>query len=77
MSGRCSAGQKVESIASQSACDDHKFEIYFLSKVLACLIIRIALAETFTKNCGVLILDEPTTYLDRDNIQSLGFALSE
>lgn len=34
-------------------------------RVLACLIIRMALAETFSSNCGVLALDEPTTNLDR------------
>lgn len=46
-------------------------------KVLASLIIRLALAETFCLNCGVLALDEPTTNLDRENIESLAFALVE
>ena len=32
-------------------------------KVLASLIIRLALAETFSANCGVIALDEPTTNL--------------
>ena len=32
-----------------------------LSQVLASLIIRLALAETFCLNCGILTLDEPTT----------------
>lgn len=45
-------------------------------RVLACLIIRIALAETFSANCGVLTLDEPTTNLDRVNIVSLCQALN-
>ena len=40
-------------------------------KVLACLIIRLALAETFCLNCGILALDEPTTNLDAANAQSL------
>uniref|UniRef100_A0A667YI07 RAD50 double strand break repair protein n=1 Tax=Myripristis murdjan TaxID=586833 RepID=A0A667YI07_9TELE len=40
-------------------------------KVLASLIIRLALAETFCLNCGILALDEPTTNLDRENIESL------
>ncbi|GFO47553.1 DNA repair protein rad50 [Plakobranchus ocellatus] len=44
-------------------------------KVLASLIIRLALAETFCVNCGVLALDEPTTNLDRSNIESLALAL--
>lgn len=45
-------------------------------RVLACLIIRIALAETFSGNCGVLALDEPTTNLDSINIMSLCEALN-
>lgn len=45
-------------------------------RVLACLIIRIALAETFSGNCGVLALDEPTTNLDSMNILSLCEALN-
>lgn len=46
-------------------------------KVLACLIIRIALAETFSSNCGILALDEPTTNLDHSNIVNLSYALEE
>ncbi|XP_061165388.1 DNA repair protein RAD50-like [Saccostrea echinata] len=46
-------------------------------KVLASLIIRMALAETFCLNCGILALDEPTTNLDRENIESLALALVE
>ncbi|XP_017054346.1 DNA repair protein RAD50 [Drosophila ficusphila] len=45
-------------------------------RVLASLIIRLALAETFSSNCGVLALDEPTTNLDRVNITSLCDALN-
>ncbi|KAJ9526833.1 hypothetical protein QJQ45_017793 [Haematococcus lacustris] len=44
-------------------------------KVLACLIIRLALAETFCLNCGILALDKPTTNLDRENSASLAEAL--
>ncbi|GFY39787.1 DNA repair protein RAD50 [Trichonephila inaurata madagascariensis] len=44
-------------------------------KVLASLIIRLALAETFCLNCGILALDEPTTNLDRENISKLAHAL--
>ncbi|XP_013403610.1 DNA repair protein RAD50 [Lingula anatina] len=46
-------------------------------KVLASLLIRLALAETFCINCGILALDEPTTNLDRANIESLAYALVE
>ena len=44
-------------------------------QVLACLIIRLALAETFCLNCGILALDEPTTNLDAENSASLAEAL--
>lgn len=46
-------------------------------RVLAALLIRLALAETFCNNCGVITLDEPTTNLDRDNIESLAHALGK
>uniref|UniRef100_A0A669E4U3 RAD50 double strand break repair protein n=1 Tax=Oreochromis niloticus TaxID=8128 RepID=A0A669E4U3_ORENI len=46
-------------------------------KVLASLIIRLALAEAFCLDCGILALDEPTTNLDRENIKSLADALVE
>ena len=45
------------------------------TKVLACLIIRLALAETFCLNCGILALDEPTTNLDTPNAESLARSL--
>ncbi|EFJ34849.1 ATP-binding cassette transporter, subfamily I, member 4, SmABCI4 [Selaginella moellendorffii] len=44
-------------------------------KVLAALIIRLALAETFCLNCGILTLDEPTTNLDAQNAESFAAAL--
>uniref|UniRef100_A0A1B6C3H1 Zinc-hook domain-containing protein n=2 Tax=Clastoptera arizonana TaxID=38151 RepID=A0A1B6C3H1_9HEMI len=46
-------------------------------KVLACLIIRMALAEVFSSSCGVLALDEPTTNLDESHITSLSECLAE
>ena len=46
-------------------------------KVLASLVIRLALAETFCINCGIMTLDEPTTNLDRANIESLANAINE
>lgn len=45
-------------------------------KVLAAIIIRLALSETFGVNCGVITLDEPTTNLDEENIESLAKSLS-
>eukprot|EP01130_Rhizamoeba_saxonica_P016295 TRINITY_DN7502_c0_g1_i1.p1 TRINITY_DN7502_c0_g1~~TRINITY_DN7502_c0_g1_i1.p1 ORF type:complete len:1298 (-),score=335.25 TRINITY_DN7502_c0_g1_i1:96-3989(-) len=44
-------------------------------KVIASLIIRMALAEVFCTNCGIMALDEPTTNLDRDNVESFANAL--
>ncbi|KOC64637.1 DNA repair protein RAD50 [Habropoda laboriosa] len=46
-------------------------------KVLASIIIRLALAETFCKDCGILALDEPTTNLDQENADSLANALAK
>ena len=44
-------------------------------KVLASILIRLALAECFGQNCGLIALDEPTTNLDRDNVQALAQSL--
>ncbi|KAI8388332.1 uncharacterized protein BYT42DRAFT_491740 [Radiomyces spectabilis] len=44
-------------------------------KVLTSTIVRLALAETFCIHCGILTLDEPTTNLDRENIESLAASL--
>ncbi|GBF92537.1 DNA repair protein [Raphidocelis subcapitata] len=44
-------------------------------KVLASLVIRLALAENFCLNCGILALDEPTTNLDAANAAALAEAL--
>lgn len=40
-------------------------------KVLASIVIRLALTESFGNHCGVLALDEPTTNLDKIHIESL------
>ena len=44
-------------------------------KVLASIIIRLALAEVFGTQCGILALDEPTTNLDKGNIEALAMSL--
>lgn len=44
-------------------------------KVLASIIIRLALSEVFCYDCGILALDEPTTNLDEENSRSLAEAL--
>ncbi|KAI9836966.1 MAG: DNA repair protein rad50 [Thelocarpon superellum] len=46
-------------------------------KVLASILIRLALAECFGTNCGLIALDEPTTNLDRDNIRALAESLHD
>ncbi|OJD34430.1 dna repair protein rad50 [Diplodia corticola] len=46
-------------------------------KILASIIVRLALAECFGVNCGLIALDEPTTNLDRDNIRALAESLAE
>lgn len=44
-------------------------------KVLASIIIRLALSDSFGHNCGIIALDEPTTNLDKENIASLAQSL--
>jgi DNA repair protein RAD50 len=46
-------------------------------RVLASIVIRLALAETFCLNCGVMALDEPTTNLDFENKKGLALALAQ
>ncbi|KDN47360.1 P-loop containing nucleoside triphosphate hydrolase protein [Tilletiaria anomala UBC 951] len=46
-------------------------------KVLASIIIRLALADSFSSDCSILALDEPTTNLDKDNIDALAKSLAE
>jgi hypothetical protein len=45
--------------------EDPQLEIR--AQVLASLVIRMALAETFCLDCGIMALDEPTTNLDERN----------
>jgi len=44
-------------------------------KMLASIIIRLALADSFGQNCGILALDEPTNALDIENIDALASSL--
>lgn len=46
-------------------------------RVLASIVIRLALAECFGTNCGLIALDEPTTNLDQQNIKGLAESLSQ
>lgn len=36
-------------------------------KVLASIVIRLAISDEFSDKCGILALDEPTTNLDEAN----------
>lgn len=47
------------------------------TQVLASLVIRLALAESFCLSCGILALDEPTTNLDQENKDGLAKAIAE
>ena len=46
-------------------------------RVLASIVIRLALAETFCVNCGCIALDEPTVNLDISNKRGLAIALAQ
>lgn len=56
--------QKNKKFALKSFCSSGQ-------KVLACIIIRMALAEYFNLQSHILALDEPTTHLDKKNSQAL------
>uniref|UniRef100_A0A914VK30 Zinc-hook domain-containing protein n=1 Tax=Plectus sambesii TaxID=2011161 RepID=A0A914VK30_9BILA len=45
-------------------------------KVLASILIRLALADVFCLNCGMIALDEPTTNLDFQKVENLAEALN-
>lgn len=44
-------------------------------KCLASILIRLALADSFSENCGIMALDEPTTNLDEHNVLALAESL--
>ncbi|KAM7261440.1 hypothetical protein ACFE04_008807 [Oxalis oulophora] len=67
-------GQDIDYISIHSDSEGAGTRSYSY-RVLASLIIRLALAETFCLNCGILALDEPTTNLDGPNAESLAGAL--
>ncbi|KAG9004630.1 DNA repair protein rad50 [Tulasnella sp. JGI-2019a] len=46
-------------------------------KMLASIIIRLALSDSFGQDCGILALDEPTNALDTENIEALASSLVE
>jgi DNA repair protein RAD50 len=46
-------------------------------KVLASIVIRLALAEVFSSSARILALDEPTTNLDREHIVNLAQQLGK
>ncbi|KAG8994644.1 DNA repair protein rad50 [Tulasnella sp. 427] len=46
-------------------------------KMLASIIIRLALSDSFAQDCGILALDEPTNALDVENIEALAASLVE
>eukprot|EP00635_Sarcinochrysidales_sp_CCMP3193_P013295 CAMPEP_0118914568 /NCGR_PEP_ID=MMETSP1166-20130328/14914_1 /TAXON_ID=1104430 /ORGANISM="Chrysoreinhardia sp, Strain CCMP3193" /LENGTH=1547 /DNA_ID=CAMNT_0006854171 /DNA_START=84 /DNA_END=4727 /DNA_ORIENTATION=+ len=45
-------------------------------RVLASIVIRLALAQAFCLHCGIMALDEPTTNLDEPNRKSLANGLA-
>jgi DNA repair exonuclease SbcCD ATPase subunit len=54
----------------------HRIRFFWAYQVLASLVIRLGLAESFCVNCGILALDEPTTNLDVDNKEGLAKAIA-
>ncbi|MFH4980530.1 hypothetical protein AB6A40_007239 [Gnathostoma spinigerum] len=46
-------------------------------KMLASILIRVALSDVFCDRCSVIALDEPTTNLDVHKIENLGETLAQ
>ncbi len=46
-------------------------------RLMASIVIRLALSEAFCMNCHFLFLDEPTVYLDQRHVQELADFLSK
>lgn len=46
-------------------------------KMIASILFRISLADVYCSGFNVITLDEPTTNLDKDNIESLAYTLSK
>lgn len=46
-------------------------------KMLASLLIRIALAEVFGGSCSMIALDEPTTNLDESKVEGMAIVLAD
>lgn len=46
-------------------------------KVLASIVIRLAIAECFASKCNILALDEPTANLDTCHVKSLAESLGK
>ncbi|EJW03151.1 hypothetical protein EDEG_02456 [Edhazardia aedis USNM 41457] len=45
-------------------------------KMLACILVRIALCDVFSNDFRVLALDEPTTNLDNNNVEALAITIN-
>lgn len=46
-------------------------------KVLAGILVRLALCEAFCQSCFIIGLDEPTTNLDRENVEALAHTIKK
>ncbi|KAM0673339.1 DNA repair protein rad50 [Gurleya vavrai] len=44
-------------------------------KVLCSILMRLALSDAFSEGCSIMALDEPTTNMDKENIEALAYTL--
>ncbi|GIQ82070.1 DNA repair protein Rad50, eukaryotes [Kipferlia bialata] len=68
MMGVRSPGGEIKSIPMRGRCSAGQ-------RVMASILVRVALSVTFGSECAMLCLDEPTTNLDAANAESLAGAL--
>jgi DNA repair protein RAD50 len=90
--GRDIDGIEIESDADSKAAKSYNYRVVMSKggtkmdmrgrcsagqRVLASIVIRLALAETFGIQCGALVLDEPTVNLDENNKKGLAQAMAQ
>ena len=83
---------RVSSVVPPERAETHRLQVVMMKdqvemdmrgrcsagqKMLASIIIRLALSDSFGQNCGILALDEPTNALDVENIDALAASLVE
>lgn len=65
------SANSFEFVANKDGFDQSAARLSGGEKVVASTSFRLAMADTFASEVGLLVLDEPSVYLDKDNIYHL------